>query len=574
MTMIKKALLLAMAIIFCFSETALAQIPPSILQNQNRIQQEQQRLIEQEFRQQQLQNALKRPQKKEAPTKEIETEPDLVKSCVNIKKIEFSGNDKIDSKVINKAIESYRGTCVSLPEINNMLNQITNLYIEKGYISSRAFMTMPQKRIKEGILEIKIVEGKLSKIEGIKKSQIWTAFPFMTGNVLNLRDIEQGIDQINRLASNSATMEIKPDEKNEYSKVEIKNTPKGSTKFTTFADNAGSESTGETRFGFRASQDNLLGINDQFNMSYANSPSKDYDHRDADYFTLGTSIPFGYWTLNNNFSWSDYRTSFLLYNGDRFYSYGNSVINNLNLERLLARGQRYKISASGGVTYKRNQNYSRVLDLKMKNEVSSRDLAIANFGLSSTFYLDNGVLYLNPTYNKGTKWFGALDDDQNSYSQSAQYEAWKLYAYYSRNVSNLAIYTATFDGQYSQDELYGTEAFYLGGEGSVRGFKNDGVQGDSGYALRNDLDFNVANLIGSENELLQGLTFGPFIDYGYVHNNHKELKSEILSGAGGKIALKYKVFDASVGYASVLKKPSWIEENESVYLYAGLNFSF
>lgn len=44
--MIKKALILAVAIIFCFSETALAQIPPSILQNQNRIQQEQQRLIE------------------------------------------------------------------------------------------------------------------------------------------------------------------------------------------------------------------------------------------------------------------------------------------------------------------------------------------------------------------------------------------------------------------------------------------------------------------------------------------------------------------------------------------------
>lgn len=376
------------------------------------------------------------------------------------------------------------------------------------------------------------------------------------------------------IASNSATMEIKPDEKNEYSKLEIQNTPKGTTKFTAFTDNAGSESTGETRFGFRASQDNLLNLNEQINMSFANSPSKDYDHRDADYFTLGTSIPFGYWTLNNNFSWSDYRTSFLLYNGDRFYSYGNSVTNSLSLDRMLARGQRYKISASGGLTYKRNQNYTRILDLKMKNEVSSRDLAILNFGLSSTFYFDNGVLYLNPSYNKGTKWFGALDDDSNNYSQSAQYEAWKLYAYYSRNLFDLATYTATFDGQYSNNELYGTEAFYLGGEYSVRGFRNEGVQGDSGYALRNDFDFNVAQLAKSENEFLQGLTFGPFIDYGYVHNNNKNLKSEILSGAGGKVALNYKVFNASIGYATVLKKPKWINENESIYLYAGLNFNF
>lgn len=572
--MTKKGLILATIAMFCFSAAAQAQVPPSVLQNQNRIQLEQQRLLNEEFRRKELQNALKRPKKEKTTQRTVEEEPDLVKSCVNIKNIEFSGNDKIGGKSINKAIKPYLNTCMSLADINNMLNTITNLYIEKGYISSRAFMTMPQKRIKEGILEIKIVEGKLSKIEGIKKSQIWTAFPFMTGGVLNLRDIEQGIDQINRLASNSATMEIKPDEKNEYSKLEIKNTPKGTSKFTIFTDNAGSESTGETRFGFRASQDNLLNLNEQINMSFANSPSKDYDHRDADYFTLGASIPFGYWTLNNNFSWSDYRTSFLLYNGDRFYSYGNSVTNSLSLDRMLARGQRYKISASGGLTYKRNQNYTKVLDLKMKNEVSSRDLAILNFGLSSTTYFDNGVLYLNPTYNKGTKWFGALDDDQNNYSQSAQYEAWKLYAYYSRNLFDLATFTSTFDGQYSNDELYGTEAFYLGGEYSVRGFRNEGVQGDSGYALRNDLDFNVAQLAQSENEFLQGLTFGPFIDYGYVHNNNKDLKSEILSGAGGKVALNYKFFNASVGYATVLKKPKWIKENESVYLYAGLNFSF
>jgi len=183
-------------------------------------------------------------------------------------------------------------------------------------------------------------------------------------------------------------------------------------------------------------------------------------------------------------------------------------------------------------------------------------------------------LYFNPTYNKGTKWFGALNDNHNNYTQEAQYEAWKLYAYGSFNLFNIATYTATFDGQYSQDELYGTEAFYLGGEYSVRGFRNEGVQGDSGYAFRNDLDFNLGSLAKSDNEILQGINFGPFIDYGYVHSNNEDIKSEILSGAGGKVSLKYKFFDASVGYATVLKKPKWIDENEAVYLYAGFNFSF
>lgn len=572
--MTKKTLILAIAAAFSFATAAQAQVPPSVLQNQNRIQQEQQRLLNEEFRRQELQKALQRPTREETPKPAEEEEPDLVTSCVNIRKIMFTGNSEISDWSIKQITKQYKGTCMSLPQINQMLNKITDLYIEKGYITSRAYMTMPQKRLKRGILEIKIVEGKLSKVEGLGLGQVLTAFPFMIGGVLNLRDIEQGIDQLNRLPSNSATMDIKPDDKNEYSKLEVKNKPKGTTRLTFFTDNAGSESTGETRFGMRAAQDNLLGLNEQINMSYANSPSKDYDHRDANYLTVGVSIPFGYWTLNNNFSWSNYRTSFLLYNGDRFYSYGNSVTNSLSLDCLLARGQRYKISASGGLTYKRNQNYTRVLDLKMQNEVSSRDLAIVNFGLSSTFYLDNGVLYFNPTYNKGTKWFGALNDNHNNYTQEAQYEAWKLYAYGSFNLFNIATYTATFDGQYSQDELYGTEAFYLGGEYSVRGFRNEGVQGDSGYAFRNDLDFNLGSLAKSDNEILQGINFGPFIDYGYVHSNNEDIKSEILSGAGGKVSLKYKFFDASVGYATVLKKPKWIDENEAVYLYAGFNFSF
>lgn len=350
--MTKRTLLLAFATAITFSTAAWAQVPPSVLQNQNRIQQEQQRLLNEEFRRQELKNALQRPQAAETATTAEEKEPDLVSSCINIRKILVTGNEKVSDWAIKSVTKKYKNTCMGLPQINQMMNEITDIYIKKGYVTSRAFLPMPQTRLKKGILEIKVVEGKISKFEGLSKLQTLTAFPFLTGTILNLRDIEQGIDQLNRLASNSAKMEIKPDDKNEYSKIEILNEPKGTTRLTFFTDNAGLESTGETRFGIRAAQDNLLGLNEQINMSYANSPSKSSDHRDANYLTVGASIPFGYWTLNNNFSWSDYRTSFLLYNGDRFYSYGNSVTNSLSLDRLLARGQRYKISASGGLTYK------------------------------------------------------------------------------------------------------------------------------------------------------------------------------------------------------------------------------
>jgi hemolysin activation/secretion protein len=285
------------------------------------------------------------------------------------------------------------------------------------------------------------------------------------------------------------------------------------------------------------------------------------------------SVPMGYWTLSNNFSWSNYRTSFVLVNGDRFYSYGNSTTNDISLDRLLFRGQSFKISAGGGFTYKTNSNYSKVLDLKMRNDVSSRDLSIIHFDLPTTLYTKLGVFYFKPSYAQGVRAFDALRDKDHNYSQSAQFNAWKLYAYYTKNLWAVN-YTATFDGQYTKDEMYGSEAFFIGGEYTVRGFKEDSFQGDSGYAWRNDLSMNLGKAFKSENPILQAITPRLFLDYGYAHSNHKYIKSEILSGAGAKVGVNYKFFDASISYAEPLKKPDWMSENHVWYFYAGVSFRF
>ena len=551
------------------STNVLAQINPI-----DRIQNNQQRLIDEEFRRRELDNALRQPTVEKAITKTSENEDMPAGGCINIKKMEITGNDTICTNCIDEASADYIGKCLTLVDIDKMLQDITNYYIKKGYITSRAYMSMPQNRIKDGILEIKIIEGKVSKIEGLKKGESLTAFPSIADKILNIRDVEQGLDQINRLPSNQTTMDIKADEEiNDHSKIIISNQPKGRTGVTFFGDNAGSESTGETRFGLRASQDNLLGLNDQIYMTYTKSPSQDHTHRNANSFALGMSMPFGYWTLTNNFSWSNYRTSFVLINGDRFYSYGNSTTNDISLDRLLFRGQSFKISAGGGFTYKTNSNYTRVLDLKIKNEVSSRDLSIIHFDLPTTLYTPIGVFYFKPSYVQGVRAFDTLRDKDYSYSQKAQYKAWKLYAYYTKYFGPVN-YTTAFDGQYTKDEMFGSEAFFIGGEYTVRGFKEDSFQGDNGYAWRNDLSANLGNVFNSENVVLQSLTPCLFMDYGYAHSNNKNIKSEILSGAGAKIDINYKFFDASISYAEPLKKPDWMKENHVWYLYAGMSFRF
>lgn len=562
---------------FCGMKKAHAQPLPAVIgREQERLQQEQQRLMEEEFRRKELEDALRRPpaepgtpEKKPGVSEETPS-----KTCAQINKILYDGNHKIPNKKIDTVTAKYIGKCLSVEEINLLLQEITNLYLDQGYVTSRAFMLMPQKRIKEGTLELKIIEGKVDAIDGVTKSEAFTAFPQMIGEILDLRDIEQGLEQINRLSSNSATMAITAGEKDGESVIMIENKKGPPRRLSAFGDNAGSESTGRWRIGARGSYDNLLGLNDALNLSYTYAPYRNYKTRHANAVTLGLSIPLGYFTFSDQFSYSNYRTSFVLSNGERFYSYGDSIQESLLLDYLLLRSQSYKISFGGGLTYKRNNNYTAVMDLKTKNEVSSRSLVLMNLEMPMTFYTGFGVVYLKPGVVRGLKIFGALNDDTHNYGQKAQYTAAKLYGYYSKPLPFGFALQSSIDGQYTKDELFGSEAFYIGGEYTVRGVKDDSIQGDRGIVLRNDVTFAISQVFPSAPAALKGVQPGVFIDAGYTAPNNSALKSGTLVGAGFGISYNYKIVNASFSYAHILKKPAYINEKDAVYFSAGLNARF
>ena len=94
-----------------------------------------------------------------------------------------------------------------------MLQSLTNAYVERGYVTSRAVLG-PQD-LSRGVLVIKIIEGRVESVgpdaaSTMQPKQFLTIFPGVKGSVLQLRDIEQGLDQLNRLPSNNATMRIEP----------------------------------------------------------------------------------------------------------------------------------------------------------------------------------------------------------------------------------------------------------------------------------------------------------------------------------------------------------------------------
>ena len=92
------------------------------------------------------------------------------------------------------------------------MRELENLYLVKGYIAVRVKMDMDRADIPEGKIALKVLEGHIEEIRFKDKSKgkinIFTSFPTSKGDVLNINDLDQGIDNLNSVSSNNAKLDI------------------------------------------------------------------------------------------------------------------------------------------------------------------------------------------------------------------------------------------------------------------------------------------------------------------------------------------------------------------------------
>ena len=114
-----------------------------------------------------------------------------------------------------------------------------------------------------------IIEGRLEAIRWDEKtpgeqSEILTAFPFLIGEVVDLRAIEQGVDQLNHLPSNHITTQLIPGSEKGKTIVVLQNQREKTLRANINYDNSGQKSTGERMGMVQVEKDNLLHLNDKF----------------------------------------------------------------------------------------------------------------------------------------------------------------------------------------------------------------------------------------------------------------------------------------------------------------------
>ncbi|WP_347332728.1 ShlB/FhaC/HecB family hemolysin secretion/activation protein [Marinimicrobium locisalis] len=409
--------------------------------------------------------------------------PEAKEECLPINRLSVDGVTQFDSDTVNQWLAPYQTECITRHAINQLLKRITRDYLEQGFVTSRAYL--PSQDLSDGIFQITVVEGRVEavRIEGGPARMASAAFPGLEGRVLNLRDIEQGLDQINRLAGVSATVEFVPGKKVGATVVMVSVREEEQVGAEFGLNNTGQESTGRRQGLISLSMSNLLGVNEFFNFNYQRNTQGNSQEKLSESLGFYSAMPFGYWLFSVSANRFEYLT---IIDGatQTFSSSGDSRSQRLSAQRNLYRDQVSKLS--GELLVKQQENNNFIEDTRL--DTSSFSYSAMELSLNYERYFEGGATALlagrytrgleNDLPEQSTHLF---DEDFNKLSLDLSYFSpvpW---------LGNRARWTSRLSVQHSSDALYSAEALTLGSRYTVRGFKEDSIDGTEGAYWRNEV---------------------------------------------------------------------------------------
>ena len=451
------------------------------------------------------------------------TPPDLPESGLDIPgtivvdRFEVLGSTVFSEAQLAAATAQFVGKPITFAELFEARSAITNLYIDAGYISSGAFLPSEQF-VDDGVVEIRVVEGSLEdiNIEGLKKlnpSYIRSRIGIAARPPLNVEDLVESLQllQINPLIENiSAELASGTGVGGSILNLTVKEAPVIGTRLT--LDNSRSTTVGSFRRRATFSHANVLGLGDGFNLSYSNTDGS--DTWEANY-TIPINPRNG--TFSASFSTTDSRVV-----TDDFEILGiRSESDQLSFSvrqpiietptQLLALGLTLDHDRSSSTfqlpgaerlpfpTLGAEDGRTRVSALRFSQEWTQRSAA--------------EVLALRSQFSFGVPWFDATNN--NGGLPDSEFFSWQGQAQWVKTINRDQLLIARLNGQWADDSLLSLEQFRLGGQGSVRGYRQDQSTADNGLFASVEMRFPLLTIPDWDTTA----QIAPFIDYGLGWNN-------------------------------------------------------
>nr|MBJ7889439.1 ShlB/FhaC/HecB family hemolysin secretion/activation protein [Serratia sp. PAMC26656] len=476
-------------------------------------------------------------------------------TCHNVQRIVFQGAEHLSWSVKEKLAKPYQGRCLTLSRINNLVRETTNAYITRGYVMSQAWL--PGQDIAGGELTVAVSEGRIEGInlDGQESLALKMAFPGSVGSVLNLRDIEQGMEQLNRLPSQQVAIDIQPGAHSGYSNVVLRRSSARLPVALSFgADNSGQKSIGTGQMNAGMTLDSPLRLAEQWSFSAARNSDFSHSHRSRS-LNGGVTLPYGYWLFSYQYAWNDFFQN-VPFNGDAYRYKGNSQTQRLGANRTLLRDGTRKFSVDIGLTRRRTENQLAGERLA----ISSPTLSVFSLGGNYSAVAGRGYLTLNPTVSHGLRMLGATTDDpEHTNAPRSEFRKLSLSASYFYPLTPSLYYLTSAYGQTTPDNLYSSERVSVGGQYSVRGFKEQYLTGNRGAFWRNELNWQLGTV-----PVIGDMSLTSALDGGWLRSEPHQVDGGSMAGASLGLAMNNQWFNQSFTVGKPLLYPASLQPDRWV----------
>lgn len=474
--------------------------------------------------------------------------------------ISLTGLDKFTkSPLLLPLLTEYKGKSVTETELQVLLEKLNKRLAEGGYITTRA--SIPPQNIKAGNLSIAIIPGRIHAFlcaENTIPLHWQNAFPVSIGDVLNIRDLEQGLENLRRPYGQNVKMKITPvgnDGECDVVLYGIREKPWGVTLTT---NNNGNKASGKYRGQFHFTWGNPLHANDNLSLNLGINNYHSGNYREYQQKSVSYSFPY----KNYIFSLNCYKnhTGQPLVGGFGTWPYrSNTQGQEVNVQKRIYRDGKNRVYGFLNLGTYKKKNYIGSTELRVQRIRKTN----ATFGVSHDRYFTTGQMNTRISLSKGLPWLGAQDDALYGNAFSTKGWIWNLDLSLLKTINlnkQQARYRALFHGQQSSSPLCSADEISIGGLYTVRGFLGDQMlSGKSGWYLQQELQW-------------QCKWIQPYIgfDVGKIYGT-EEKKSLLCGLALGIRGGRNLFYDVSAGIPLIYPS-GWAKNHVAIYAETGIHF--
>jgi len=437
---------------------------------------------------------------------------------IQVKGSTVFGSDEIEEAVTPIIEQSEAEEIKKEKLIEDINNQITQLYLEKGYITSRSVVKTNQSNIDNGVVEIEVIEGSLRKIEikgrkRLNKNYICSRIGLGVGIPLNTTQLEEQLRLLrsNPLFENVEASLLAAEEGKGKSDLIVTVTEAAPLVLNFNVDNYSPPSVGSERLGIGLLYRNLTGSGDELSAAYSRSTTGG-----AEVFDFSWKVPVNPMegTLlvrvapnRNEVTQSEFQAL-----GIR----GERELYEIFFRQPLVRTTREELALSVGFSYQDGQTFL------FDREPFGFGIGPDEDGVSRTSVFKFGQDYVRRDRQGAWSWRSELSFGTNLFNATTnegsipdgQFFSWLTQVQRVQRLGEDHLLVIEADLQLTPDGLLPAHQFVLGGGQSLRGYRQNDRSGDNGFRFSIEDRFTILRDEGGEARL----QIVPFVDLGAIWN--------------------------------------------------------